>query len=99
MSGYYPPPYAGGGSFAGGPSSTPAQPDLTVANAAVSRMTVEELRGLLDDEDKCDRFVKGLDQVRGDDSSLSSSHLVISSHYIPPPSLSRSAPCTPRRRC
>ncbi len=85
MSGYYPPPYSGGGSFAGGPSSTPAQPDLTVANAAVSRMTVEELRGLLDDEDKCDRFVKGLDQVRGDDSSLSSSHLVISSHYIPPP--------------
>ena len=51
---FYPPPS----------SSSFHQADLSVASSAVSRMGVEELRQLLDDEDKCERFVKGLDQVR-----------------------------------
>ncbi len=62
MSGFYPSYGAGAGAGAG--QSGLQQPDLSVAAAAVSRMSVEELRGLLDDEEKCERFVKGLDQVR-----------------------------------
>ncbi len=47
-----------------GPGTGSAQPDMVVASAAVSRMSLEELRALLDDDHKCELFVKGLDQVQ-----------------------------------
>ena len=60
MSLYY--PY--GGSGGGGGSSSAPQPDYGAALANIKTMTSQELRDLLEDEDKCDVFVKSLQQVR-----------------------------------
>ena len=58
MSAYY--PYGGSGGV-GRPAS---QPDYTSALGQIKTMSSQELRELLEDEDKCDVFVKSLQQVR-----------------------------------
>ncbi len=53
-----------GGVYGGGESGGGPHPDYDAAQSAVGRMSTEELRELLDEEQKCEQFVKTLHQVR-----------------------------------